>query len=115
MTSMAIFKQQCHYCQKWHLRSETIDWAGGVKICGSCYALHGKRLEDLVSAPPEECGECRVKFFDLSGDAAGNVPMRLALKDGIYQLLCLPCADAYEQKVREQFKGTEYGANKLKI
>lgn len=115
MSSQVICKQQCHYCSRWNLRSETIDWPGGVKICASCYASHGRRLIDLLSTSPKECGGCLLDFMLLAGDAAGNVGMRLVLKDGIYQLLCLPCADAYEQKVREQFKGTEYGAIKLKL
>jgi hypothetical protein len=38
--------------------------------------------------------------------------MRMMLRDGQYQLLCLPCADAYEMKAASQFKGTIYGKEK---
>jgi hypothetical protein len=33
--------------------------------------------------------------------------MRMMLRDGQYQLLCLPCADAYEMKAATPFPGSQ--------
>lgn len=64
----------------------------------------------LAGDPPWGCQECGVTFADLeSATADGNVSMYMHTKDGIYQVLCRQCSDAYERKRLDLFGGTVYG------
>lgn len=120
MTSApAIFKLQCHYCSRWRLPSETLDIGqGGVRMCLQCHELHVAQMLALATGGvPPGCFDCRATWEELRlrldpGDNTSEVKMFLTPKDGIYQLLCRTCSDAYELKRADLFKGTQYGQTK---
>lgn len=45
-------------------------------------------------------------------NGVGDIQLVLVMKDGIYQLLCLPCADKYRPKRRDVYGGTPFWARK---
>jgi hypothetical protein len=117
----AVLSTRCHYCSKFRNPHEIIPiGTGGALMCFHCYEWHTKSLNALAtgSAPPG-CFECRVTWAELrarpaSGDET-SVKMYLVPKDGIYQLLCRTCSDAYERKRADLLGDTVYGhLNKLK-
>ena len=82
-----------------------------VGYCWHCYEHHLKAQEMLAGKLPVECGGCQRKLRELNETApGGDVRMRMQIKDGIYQLLCIPCSDDYEAKRSDLFGGTPYGS-----
>ena len=69
-------------------------------MCWQCHEWHSKAIQHLE--PPTGCQECRKTLDELRQlDPNGNVPMTVVCKDGIYEFLCKPCADAYIRKLGE--------------
>lgn len=104
---------QCRFCSKWRRLEEFI---GGeiTGQCVQCLEWHRHALDVLTSgAMPRGCRECGATADTLSaGSASGDFRLYLHRKDGIYQLLCWTCSDAYERKRLDQFGDTPYGAAK---
>lgn len=107
---------RCHYCSKFHSPSETISiGTGGVKMCFQCQEWHVGQMNAVAQGGvPPGCFGCRATWDELrlriaAGDNTSEVKMYLTPKDGIYQLLCRTCSDAYEQKRADLFKGTLHG------
>lgn len=119
MTAPAIINAKCHYCSQWRLPGEIIQiGVGGVKMCFHCHEWHVKQIDAVaIGGVPPGCFDCRKTWeelrlsFDL-GDNPSEVKMFLVPKDGIYQLLCRTCSDAYEQKRADLLKGTQHGQTK---
>lgn len=58
---------------------------------------------------PTECGGCQRTLRELAERCDGdNLRLKLAMKDGIYQALCLPCAEQYARRRKDLFGGTPY-------
>jgi hypothetical protein len=76
-----------------------------IGYCWQCYERHIRAMDILAGTRGFECGECRLNPHE----ALTDVVMRLYIKDGIYQCLCVPCGDKYEMKQRQMFAGTPYG------
>lgn len=84
-----------------------------VAICWHCLHWHEKALLALSGNPPDGCQQCGVSFKDLAERTRGtSVPMAIHQKDGIYQVLCLSCSDAYVGKRRDLYGKTVYGHRK---
>lgn len=84
-------------------------------VCWSCYDWHAKALELLTSGRmPDGCQECGRTYQRLDELSRGNgeADSRLVLerKDGIYQVLCMPCDRAYLEKRRDLYGKTPFGA-----
>ena len=111
MTAPAVFKVQCPYCSKWRSPAEIIPiGTGGAKICWHCYEWHHQALKMLAGQPPPGCQECGVSFEALEKAApGGNVRMYVHPKDGIYQVLCRRCSDAYTRKRVDLYGDTKFG------
>jgi len=102
---------QCHYCSRFQPRYRVLQTsAGGVRVCDRCLDWHYKAVRALgQGAPPPGCQECGITFRELSQRTPdGNTRMSVIVKDGIYQILCPPCADAYIRKRTDLFKGTPF-------
>lgn len=85
-------------------------------MCWHCYEWHQKALLALAGEPPPGCQDCGVTFDALKeASGEGNVRMSVVLKDGVYAVLCVPCADAYCRKRSDLFRSTEYGRQKLNL
>ena len=82
--------------------------------CWDCYYWHRAALAVLAGCAPPGCqGPCRRSWEDLRREGPGeNVRMWVHPKDGIYQLLCGACSDAYERKRLDLYRATRYGRAK---
>ena len=111
-TGLVIVSERCPYCQKGVPPVDMVRMGTqGVRMCITCWERNEPVLRACTEGtPPQHCQECNTAFRELAPmDDLGNVPMVLAFKDGVYQLLCVPCGDAYARKKRELFAGTQYG------
>ena len=115
---IVIIATRCHYCQKFRSPIEINRLPGGVVICFRCVEWHGHANKVLAGEIPKGCQECGRDIFSLFCDTKHpeneNTYMRLVVKDGIYQLLCEPCAAEYRLKRKEFYRGTEFG-ERMKI
>jgi hypothetical protein len=114
-----ILRIRCHYCSKWHHPKEVLDiGVGGVKMCFRCHEWHIENIRAIVSqGVPVGCFECRKTWAELRllyrpGDNPDEVKMSVVPRDGIYQLLCGTCSDAYERKRGDLIRDTLYGQQK---
>lgn len=119
MSAALIVTVRCHYCSKDQHPGEIISiGTGGAKMCFRCYEWHVENINALAQGGvPMGCFECRVTWAELRArvgpdDNPDDVKMFLVPKDGIYQLLCRTCSDAYERKRADLLRGTLYGQRK---
>jgi hypothetical protein len=109
---------RCQYCDKSRHPGDVLRLPGGVTMCLNCADWHQHALKILSGDLPRGCQECGAKFFSLKRTPKARrdveIVMRLVVKDGIYQVLCEPCAAAYRAKRKEFYRGTQFG-DKLKI
>jgi hypothetical protein len=110
----SVLRTRCQYCSKFRSPSEVFPLGtGGVKICLRCLEWHRVAMRALCGAPPPGCQDCGISFRDLKeSDSLGNLRMTVVVKDGIYQILCTTCSDAYERKRADLFRETQYGRQK---
>ena len=107
---LPLFKLRCNHCSKFKPAWEVQKLPNGVIRCFQCTEHHQEALLCLAKAqPPKACHGCNVPFLDLQDIGGGNVPMALVEKDGIYQILCLPCEREYVRKRQDLFRGTRFG------
>lgn len=79
-------------------------------MCFHCWQWHQQALKMFAGEPPAGCQECGVTFEALERAApGGNVGMYIHAKDGIYQVLCRRCSDAYIQKRVDLYADTKFG------
>jgi len=112
----SVISVRCHYCSKFRHPSEVLDIGnGGAKMCLQCHEWHARSIQALAEGGvPPGCFECRATWDELRlriapGDNPDDVKMYLTPKDGIYQLLCSTCSDAYERKRVDLLGDTAYG------
>jgi hypothetical protein len=115
----AVIKVRCHYCSQFRHPLEVLPiGTGGVVMCWRCHEWHCQNIEALAKGGvPHGCFECRATWDELrlrfaAGDNPDDVKMYLVPRDGIYQLLCRTCSDAYELKRADLLRGTLYGQTK---
>ncbi|NWG75086.1 MAG: hypothetical protein HXY24_10850 [Rubrivivax sp.] len=81
-----------------------------VAPCWECYEWHKAALEVLAGKPPPGCQGCGRTWQQLRDQTPGeDVRMCLHPKDGVLQLLCGRCSDAYERKRLDMYAGTPHG------
>jgi hypothetical protein len=98
---------KCRVCGNFrHPNEFVIDTVVGY--CWHCYERNNRTLAMLGDISKVECCECGVSPSDVPAD----LRMRLYDKDGVKQLLCVPCGDDYERKQRGMFANTPYGQQK---
>ena len=113
MTPAIVIAVKCHYCS--HLRNpkEVMRLSGGPIMCWHCYEWHRHALQMLSGHPPPGCQECGITFAALFEAApGGDMKMYLHAKDGIYQILCRTCSDAYVQKRVDLYGNTAFGRSR---
>jgi hypothetical protein len=107
-----LIGEKCPSCSRFVSALEMLRFGlgGCVRMCIRCYGHHRHRLAGLAAQnPPEACHGCSTPFEELPKDAGGNSRMYIHEKDGIYQVLCLRCSDAYERKRPDLYRSTPYG------
>lgn len=112
---IVVMGERCPYCSQFFAAGDLMRFGLHVKMCRACYEKNQQQFTVYSDAPPpSECAECKTKFDDLP-DVGGRVEMELVPKDGVLQLLCLPCAGRYLPKRVDLFKGTAFGRKVLNI
>jgi hypothetical protein len=111
-----VIAARCHYCSISRDPRHVLPiGTGGARICLHCLEWHAAALKLLCGHPPPGCQTCGVTFAQLRDRAPdGDTRMYVHAKDGIYQILCKPCSDAYIPKRVDLYGDTEFG-KKLKL
>ncbi len=115
--SLPVILERCHYCSRFVSPRDILPiGTGGAKMCLRCFEWHQAALQMLAGQTAFACQECARTPEELMVSAGTcNTILRVYAKDGIYQVLCLKCGDAYERKRLDLFGDTAYGeARKLK-
>jgi len=110
-TALPVLKIRCHYCSRNRSPHEIIPiGTGGAVMCFHCYEWHQHALRAFQGQPPPGCQECGLTFAQLS-DLTPGVDIRMCVvpKDGLYQVLCKSCSDAYVRKRVDLFGDTQFG------
>lgn len=118
--SLITVGERCQYCSQFHSKFRTISMAkGNVRMCDNCYHRHVEALKRFALTPPPGCQTCGTTFDELKARALaagqGNLRMVVVWKDGIYQVQCGTCSDAYLPKRVDLFKGTPFGSETLNL
>jgi len=114
-----VVSVRCHYCSKFRHPDDVHPiGTGGAVMCVHCREWHAENVSAITrGGVPKGCFECRITWAELrlrfaAGDKPDEVKMFMVPKDGIYQLLCAKCTDAYERKRADLLRGTLYGQRK---
>lgn len=111
MAANIIIGERCHQCSRFFSPNQLLAYDGGVMVCGDCLDKHRRTIGAIAGAEEMTCCECGVHARRLL-DAGGKGRMYVHDKDGIKQLLCPRCSDAYERKRLDLYGDTEYGWQK---
>jgi uncharacterized C2H2 Zn-finger protein len=89
MTAGIIIGQRCNRCSKFFSPSDLLIYS---------MEKHEKALHFFGGGPPPEaCQECGCSF----GLSEADKDVKVVMKDGIVQILCLPCGAKYEQQRKD--------------
>ncbi len=113
MSNGILIAVQCRLCSKPRNPREFVG-DPVVGYCFHCLDWHMQALRVLAGELPTGCQECLATLAQVGERTpGGDIPMRVHVKDGIYQLLCVPCSDKYERKRLDMFGKTPYGQKLL--
>jgi hypothetical protein len=116
MSPALIETVPCHWCTKHRPRYRVHRFQSNQAICDYCLDWHYHCLEFLSGAAPAGCQVCLTSWADLRARELGaQVRLYVVPKDGILQLLCAACVKPYLPKTKQLYKGTQFGAEALKI
>ena len=103
--------ERCNWCSHFRPRYRTHSLSTGQTICEYCLDAHFRALDYLGGAIPDICQECLRSWKDIGerDPQALAVKMFIHRKDGILQMLCDRCTDAYTHKRTDLYKGTQFG------
>ena len=112
-----VITEKCHFCSKGRNPHEVIHLPGGKLLCWTCYGWHRRAMNLLAKGEvPPGCQECGLKIEAMQEvNARGDKPLYLHPKDGVYQVLCGKCSDAYVQKRADLYRSTQYGRSQKLI
>lgn len=80
-------------------------------MCLRCHEWHGHALRILAGEFPRGCQECGLTLEQLNTLGTGaTTRMYVVPKDGIYQVLCAICKDAYCAKRADLYRATQFGS-----
>lgn len=103
--------ERCHQCSKWFHPEELHHWPGSVRVCRSCLEKHRQTMQAIEGLADFRCCECKIHVSQTVGpDGEGR--MFIHDKDGVKQILCPQCSDAYERKRLDLYADTDYGRQK---
>ncbi len=108
--AIPVIRVRCHICSRFRRPSEILHLPGGALRCLQCQERHEKALLMLAGNAPFFCQECGKSPEQLMAESgASNTQMCIQWKDGVYQVLCVPCSDAYERKRLDLYGDTVHG------
>lgn len=98
MTAGIIIGQRCNRCSRFFSPSDLLIYSNGHSTCDTCMEKHEKALHFFGGGPPPEaCQGCGCSFELAEADK----DVKVVMKDGIVQILCLPCGAKYEQQRKD--------------
>jgi hypothetical protein len=116
MTPAFIETFLCNWCSRHRPKFRIHKLASNQIICDYCLDWHNHALEFLGGAPPRGCQACGKSWELLKAITPGDrVRMYVVPKDNFLALLCRECVKPYLPKQKQLFKGTQFGAESLKI
>lgn len=116
MSGSIVIAARCSFCSRQRAPGRIHQLTTGQGICDYCLDWHQHALAFLGGAVPRGCQECASTWEFLRESTLGDeVRMYVVPRDGIYQLLCAACARQYLPKRADIYKGTQFGAEVLKI
>lgn len=105
---------RCRFCGNYQPQGDFIlpnDLA--ISPCLDCHRANEAALAALANKSEPGCWECRKTLSQIAHDTGkADVRMYLHKKDGLFQLLCPRCSDAYERKRLDLYGSTPYGERK---
>jgi hypothetical protein len=116
--SGVVIAVACNYCSRQRAPFRVHRMTSGQHICDDCLAWHFHALDFLGGATPKGCQECGRTWETMqaeSPDAELAIRVFVVAKDGIYQMLCAPCAQAFLPKTPDLYKGTKFGSEVLHL
>jgi hypothetical protein len=78
-------------------------------ICDVCIDWHVAAMDFLGGAPPRGCQECGITWEKLRSLPGDRTSIFIVPKDGIYQMLCEECKNAYVVLRPDLYRNTEFG------
>jgi hypothetical protein len=106
----------CNWCTKFRPKFRVHRLTSNQVICDYCMAWHNHALEFLGGAIPVGCQVCQRSWDTLRDTTPGEqVRLYVVPKDGYLQLMCLACVKPYLPKTKHLYKGTQFGAEALKL
>lgn len=113
--SHAVIAARCHWCSRQVAPSDLAHLRSGQRMCRCCHDWHGHALAVLAGGMPRGCQECGTGIEQLH-NLHGNATTRMYVvpKDGVYQVLCAACKDAYCARRADLYRDTEFGT-RLKL
>jgi len=103
-----IFGKRCKLCSRYIDPRELIGDVRSGYLCWACLERHNAALKLIAATPPRACQECGISFARLR-ETNPEFRLKLHYRDGILEVLCLPCSDKYEPKRKDLYGGTQYG------
>lgn len=104
-----VMGERCNWCGKFRAPNSVHRLKSHQAICDECLEWHAAAMDVLAGKPPAGCQECGKTWQHLREHAAPAPPkMTIVEKDGIYQLLCEPCAEQYVGKRADFFGNTPF-------
>lgn len=102
---------RCTWCSQHKSPYDLMHLSTGQLMCRRCYEWHHHALELLASGQlPPGCQECGLTMQQLNAVTnATTTRMYVVPKDGIYQVICLTCKEAYCRKRADLYRGTAFG------
>ena len=104
-----MIRERCHYCSRFRQPLQIVRMSGGAAMCWHCYEWHLHALDLLAGAMPRGCQICGDDWQKIEARPGYQSRTYLHMKDGLYQVACKPCSDAYVLKRRDWCGQTLFG------
>lgn len=110
-----VIASRCHWCSRQLSPLDLAEFSSGQRMCSRCHEWHVHALQVLAGELPRGCQGCGLTLAELNSFATGaTVRMYVVPKDGVYQVLCVTCKDAYCAQRADLYRGTQFG-QRLKL
>jgi hypothetical protein len=106
---MGLIALRCNWCSRWRETSRCHTLKSSQVICDYCIEWHCAAMDFLGGAPPIGCQECGISWEKLRAIPGNRSSIFIVPKDGINQMLCAQCKDAYVLLRSDLYRNTKFG------